>query len=56
MDQISIAEPISTDPPIKAQQDTLNPGVLNADGSQNTPPYSMQVDDWMFADIKASIL
>ena len=54
--QMSIADPISSDPPEKAQMDTLNPGVLNADGSRQAPPFSMQVDDCMYADTKEFIL
>ena len=53
---MSIAAPISSDPPEKAQMDTLNPGVLNADGSRQAPPFSMQVDDCMYANTKEFIL
>ena len=34
-----------------ADRDSLNPGVLNPDGSRKPPPYNMHVDDNLYADV-----
>ena len=53
--RIPVVDPISKDPPVKAQKDALNTGVLNSQGIQKPLPYSIQVDDCVFADVKKYI-
>jgi hypothetical protein len=36
----------------KANKDSLNPGVLNADGSRQPPEYAAHVDDNIYADVE----
>ena len=54
--KMSIADPISNDPPVKAQKDALNPGVKDSHGNRLPPWYDMQVNNCMFADILKYII
>ena len=49
--KMTIADPISKDPPVKAQKCPLNLGVLDSQGNQLPPTFDMQVDDCMYANI-----
>ena len=53
--KMSLADPISKDPLVKTQKDAMNLGVLDSQGIQKPPLYSMQVNNFMFADIKEII-
>ncbi len=46
-----IVEPKDNRPFASANPDILNTGVKNPDGSRTPPPYPMQVDDCLYADI-----
>ena len=50
--KMSIANPISKAPPVKAQKDALNTGALDSQGNRLPPPYSMQVNNCMYADVE----
>ena len=50
-----IADPISKDPPVKAQKDALNTGVLDSQGNRLPPTFDMQVDSCMYVDIEKYI-
>ena len=52
---MSIADPISKDPPVKAGKDALNPGVFDSQRNQFPPTYDMQVNDCMYADVEKYI-
>ena len=46
-----VLDPSDTRPFAQANADLLNPGALNPDGTRIPPPYPMQVDDCLYADI-----
>ena len=50
------ASPDDTVQYVRAHQDTLNPGVLMADGTPTPTPFHMYVDDNMYADIRERML